>query len=623
MHLQSLLILLSLCVLIPTSFAAPKAQPDVEAYFNVDGSTHATKSETLQNSGYRIISLSAYGTPRHNYYAAVWVKREGNNQQTISGANAKTFEKWVDSWTSKGYAMMHIATTTGPSYRASFAGVMEKKDVGKWKHKCDLKQPDDFHTEEENSHVVKGYSTYGTFLERRYCVLVHENIGNAVETIFYNLEYPKKFDYIYEAEIKKTFWRPAHLFYGNNKRLITPHFASDWVGKWEAMTDLTADQLETAIHFHQRQGLLYPIHISGTGSGKKARFAAIFAETDVPEPRKWTVTGKEDDAGMSKRVDSIMQAWMRKNGVRQAQVAAAEKGEIIFERGYTWAESNRAIVQPDDVFLMASLSKMFAHAAIYNLFQAGKLEPSTRVFDLLGYKKAKDPRIFDTTVNHLLTHRTGFDRDKSGDVAFQFRQVSKYFYNNKRTPSLRDMIEYQLTRPLDFEPGAKFAYSNYGTMLLGYVVSNITEQPYFEFLKENILKGADVRVYETAAEKHIHDRIIQETLFAGPDSMHPESLKMVPDIFGGDGVIKEECDASFTLAASASTIAKFIGHNAVWGIGGRKVNRRNGSMEGAHAFAESTPSGIDWVITINTRDFVNLSEAYVLRNRISALLATP
>ncbi|KAJ0160032.1 hypothetical protein CTA2_8729 [Colletotrichum tanaceti] len=528
--------------------------------------------------------------------------------------------------------MTHIAAVTGPYLQANFAGVMEKKDVGKWKHQCNLKLPRDFHLEYGRNHLVRGYSTYGTFWKTRYCVLMHENVDNAMESIFYNLGYPKEFDLCYESELKKPLWRPAHLYYGNDNGLITTRpsmtalFANDWVGKWEAMTDLGAEQLKTAINFHQRQGLLYPIHISGTGSGKKARFALILAETDVPEPRKWTVTGKEDYAGIAKRFDPVMQAWMQTNGVRQAQVAAAEKGNIMFERGYTWAESNRAIVQPDDVFMLASLSKIFTHAAVYSLLQAGKLEGSTRVYDLLGYKKAKDPRTLKTTIDHLVTHRTGLNRTKSGDLLRRFRLVSRRLYNNKRPASQRDMIEYQLTRRLDFEPGTEHVYSNYGAMLLGYVVSNITGQPYFEFLKENILKGADVRVYATAAEKHTHDRIIQESRLTGPDAAHPESLKEVPHIFGGDGFLKEECDATTSLAASASTVAKFIGYNAVWGIGGRRVEGRGGSLSGARAFAKSRRSGLDWAITINTRDFVRdneaaISEEDVLISKFEHLLA--
>ncbi|WQF80806.1 Putative beta-lactamase/transpeptidase [Colletotrichum destructivum] len=599
--------------LLNVYFLYARAQPDVQTYFNLDEAAHATKTQTLKSSGYRILSLSSYGTPADIKYAAVWVKREGNHQIMISSADIKTYKKWLAKGKSRGYASTHVSAT-GPAKKAVFAGVMEKADVGKWSQECGLAKPENLHPARDFSRVVKDFSTYGTPNNRRYCVLVHENMGNAKETIFYNTNGPEDFAAIYNSELKKPIWRPAHLFVADDKH-ITPHFTDDWVGEWKAATDLTADELDAEIKLRQ-QGRLRPIHIDGAGTGKDTRFTVIFAETDVPEARKWTVTGKEGEQAMTERLDSIMQAWMKKNGVRQAQFAAAVKGEIILERSYTWAESNRAIVEPDDIFFVVSLSKMFTHAAVYNLIQAGKLDYSTRVYDVLGYKQAKDPRALSTTVSQLLDHSAGFDRSMSPDIGFQFREVSESFHNNKRPANLCDMIEFQLTKTLDFEPGSRSSYSNYGTMLLGYLITNITKQPYLDFLKENVLEGLDVRIYETAAEKHANDRIIQETRFSGLDATHPQSLQKVPYIFGGDGSIKEEVAPSFGLAASASTIARFIGRYAVWGTGEREVGNRQGGLPAARAMAVSEASGIDWAVTFNTQDFVTNKETTVLRDRL-------
>jgi CubicO group peptidase (beta-lactamase class C family) len=60
-----------------------------------------------------------------------------------------------------------------------------------------------------------------------------------------------------------------------------------------------------------------------------------------------------------------------------------------------------------------------------------------------------------------------------------------------RTATVRDVIEYMLTQPLQFTPGEKKVYSNYGLMLLGYLVSNVTGMPYMDFLEKNILQGLD------------------------------------------------------------------------------------------------------------------------------------
>ncbi|KAK2054104.1 penicillin-binding protein [Colletotrichum caudatum] len=590
--------LLSLFFLNLVSYAASGPLPEVQSYFDVDGAAHATKSKKLQADGY------------------LWVKRQGKRQIMISNVNYKTYYIWLRWWAGWGYVPRLVSAVGPRGGGAKFAAVMEKGFSGKFKHLCNLATPEVLHWASDTSYVVKDFSTYGTPNDRRYCLVAHENVGNEMETIFYSTEGPSEFSEIYKAELKKPFWRPVHLFVGDDQR-ITPQFANNWVGEWEAKTDLTARQLDAEIKSHQRKGRLYPIHIDGTGTGINARFAVIFAETDIPEDRKWTVTGKEGGRKMTKQIDSIMKSWMQFNGVRQAQVAAARDGEIFMERGYTWAESNRAIVQPDDVFLLASLSKMFTHAAIHNLIQAEKLNYSTLVYDLLDFKNPKDPRALNTTIQHLLNHSTGYNRSISNDTAFRFRDAAALLHDNKRPANLSDMIEYQLTKPLDFEPGANFSYSNYGMMVLGYVVSKVTQQPFLDFLHKNVLEGLDVRIYETAAEKHVNDRIIQETRFTGLDATHPESLEKVPSVFGGDGSIKEHCDATFSLAASASTIAKFIGKHAVRGTGKRNTKLpRQGTLPGARSYAISSPSGIDWAVVINTREFVggvkDVDEAYRL-----------
>ncbi|KAK1566385.1 penicillin-binding protein [Colletotrichum navitas] len=614
MYFRAVLALFSLCGLYSISLAAATPLPPVQARFNLDSATYAANAQAFKASGYRIISLSSYGSPPDNKYAAVWVKREGTDQVTISGTDLDGYRTWIVSWKSKGYVPTHVSAS-GPATGAVFAAVMERANVGRWSQQCGITNPQDFHPATNISGIVQDYSTYGTPSDRRYCVLVYENIGTAMETIFYDTAGTSEFAAIYDSELTKTFWRPKRLFVADDKR-ITPQFASDSVGTWAAKIGLTADQLDAELKSKQRQGRLYPIHIDGAGTGQDARFSAIFAESDVPEARKWTVTGKAGDPAMTAKLDAVMEAWMKKNGVRQAQVAGAEKGTIIFERSYTWAESNRAPVKPDDVFLLASLSKMFVYAAIDNLIRARKLKLSTRVYKLLGFKRARDRRAFTTTIDHLLSGKTGFDRARSGDPGFEFRQAAQYFYNSARPASLRDVIEYQLAKPLDSKPGKSYVYSNYGSMVLGYVVSQVSRQPYFEFLKKNILGGLDVRVFRTAASQHVSDRIIQDTRFTGLDGSRPASNAKVSSVFGGDGAIKEECDAAFSLAASASTIAKFIGNHAVWGIGGRTVSRRQGTLPGARSFAASEKSGLDWAITINTRDVANANEIERLRFKL-------
>ncbi|KAK1633538.1 pectate lyase-domain-containing protein [Colletotrichum phormii] len=541
------------CVLGGTQ--ANDTSADVQTYFNLDGSAHDDKVKSLIGEGYRLISLSNYGTAPDAKYAVVWL--------------------------------------------------------------CGLNNPYAFDNATNGiDMVVKDFNMCGSPSDRLYCVLGHENVGNQMSTIFYSsgnytIDYPK----IYESETAKRFWRPSRLFRSDD-HVVTPQFVDTSVGKWVAMNDLTTEELASQIESQKQQGL-HPIDLQGGGSGQDIRFAVIFAESDVPEARKWIATGSftgfKDNAGATTAFDAAMQTWMKKNGVRQAQLAIASNGSTIAERRYTWAESDRPIVETDDVFLLASVSKIFVHAAIFNLIEAGKLNYSTAAYPLYGYNEPADARAKDITIDHLLAHTSGYNRDTSGDPNFLFREIAMDLLNGTRAATLRDVIEYQVARPLDFAPGTDYAYSNYGTMLLSYIVSNITATPYLDFLKANILGDLDVRLYETAAKKHAGDRIVQDSKYTGYDPREPQAYRLVPGPYGDDGAIKEECAGAFSLAASAGTVARFIGSHAVSGTGGRApFAERDGTLVGARTFASSRPD-VDWALTINTREYISETEFDDLR----------
>lgn len=544
------------------SLRAP--DPYVESYYNVNGSTHAENHKVLASRGYRPLSLSSYGPANETLYAATWVRERGSTYKMIHGVNQEVFDAWVEEWRGKGYVSTHV-TATGTADEAVFAGVMEQLNIVNWSQACGIHDLREYMhtTDQDKKMAVKGFRMYGEWRNRRYCVLRHENIGNEHRAFFWEptLNFPKAYD----AKIAKRYWRPEKLFLSDDN-IVSPIFTDTSVGKWSSGVRLNSTDLEVRIAAEKERGL-FPVDIQGgkfDEEEEEEKFNVVFTQLLEPKPRRWHAVGDmtefNDNVRARQGLDWIMGTFMKKNGVRQAQVAISLEGKVVGERSYTWAEDDRSIVRADDIFLMASVSKMFLYATITWLVDHGKLSYSTKVYDLLGYKSTADDRANKITVQHLLDHKGGYDRKHAGDIAFQFAEVALSLPTGGTKPAtVQDVIEYVLDRKLDFMPGERSAYSNYGTLLLGYVVSNVTEMPYMDFLKENIFGDLDVRLYETAASKHKDDRIIQESSLIGLDPTRPRSRHMVPAVNGGDGAIKEECAAAFSLAASASTLAKFVG----------------------------------------------------------------
>ncbi|VUC27900.1 unnamed protein product, partial [Clonostachys rosea] len=588
------------------------AQPPFQFNHSLSGTELADRAKSLSDLGYRITSFSAYGNESDPRYAAIWAEEAGRAQEILQDANYDTFTPWWQSRRANGYVMTHVSVT-GPASNAVFAGVMEKDDgATNWQLECSLTNPWAFDNDTRSTPMtIKGFRMYGTPEDRRYCVLGHENVLNQQSTISYTTPTQSiDFDQIYAAETRKRFWRPSQLFMSND-HVITPSFTDTNVGSWVSYPSLTTADLDNEVSAQQQKGLR-PISIQGGGQDSDVRFSVVFAENEVPEVRQWSVrgsvTGFKDNTAFQEKIDGIFQNWMVRNSIRQAQFSVALNGSTLAERSYTWAETDRAVVEPSDTFLLGSVTKMFTNQAIYGLVTSGVLNYSTTVFPLLGIQPA-DNRSNEITIQNVLEHRGGWDRSISGDPAFSFFQLAIQLFQGARALTLADFVEWMGTLTLDFNPGAYEAYSNIGTMLLGYIVTNVTGVSYLDYLKEHVFEGLDVKLYETDFEVHTNDRIVQESKFTRRDPVHPLSDALVPGPTGGDGAIKEETMGAFSLAASASSIAKFIGKHAVWGYGDRQYSaRRDGSVVGARSMAVSRSDGIDWAVVLNTREYKSEDE---------------
>ena len=609
-NLASCLSLVTLVASLPSNsqdltFSKRNATIEQSVFYGVTGAELEVKIAKLKADGYRPTSLNIHGSTTDARYAGIWTKQTGEEFETILGANETAYNAWLDHLKSDGYVSTHVSAT-GSSSDALFAGVMQKlPSVANWIQKCGLDDPFGYsNATVDTPMIVKGVSMYGVPNKRQYCILGHEDLVNYQQTVWYQTDsFKYKFDELLESETSKKYWRPVSIDVSEDL-LPTPIFDDTTVGQWAARTDLTSSQLESEIAAQKAKNL-YPVHIAGAGS-KGSKYAVLFAEQLTPLERQWhaqgEVTGFKDNDAVTKNMDSVMQDFMKRNSVRQAQVAASVNGTVVASRAYTWAESDRAVVKTTDKFLLGSVSKMFTYAATSRLIDEGLLNLTTPVYPLLGYNKPADPRSLNITVQQLLDHRAGYDRTVTPDIGFNFRNIA--IETNSSTPvNLRQVIEYVYNKPLDYPPGEKEVYSNYGTMLLSYVITNLTGETYMSYLEKNILNGLDVKLYSTSAESEADNPINQESKFTFASALTPTSDKQVPQPNGGDGSIKEEAIGAFGLKASAAAVSQFLANHSAYGIGGRaEWAYRDGTVAGARAIAYSQEA-VDWSLTLNTREY--------------------
>jgi len=149
-------------------------------------------------------------------------------------------------------------------------------------------------------------------------------------------------------------------------------------------------------------------------------------------------------------------------------VLVAENGKIIFSKSYGMADLEWSVPNsPTTRFNIASMTKQFTAASILLLEDRGKLKTDDLVKRYLPEAPASWDKI---TIYHLLTHTSGIRED-----------AAKY------EPGTPDKLVFN-DKPLNFQPGEQWAYTNMGYIVLGYLLERISGRTYEEFVQENIFK---------------------------------------------------------------------------------------------------------------------------------------
>jgi CubicO group peptidase (beta-lactamase class C family) len=200
-------------------------------------------------------------------------------------------------------------------------------------------------------------------------------------------------------------------------------------------------------------------------------FIAFFAV--ACKPKAQVKSAVQISAG-TKELDSILTHFSKAN-IFQGVVLVAADGKVLLNKGYGWADA--ATQKPNDpslVYQIGSVTKQFTAAAILKLQEEGKLS----VNDTIGkyFPKLKEGNRI--TIRHLLTHTSGLF-NYTNDTTFWLHEAGKPSSHEKMMGRFAD-------KPLDFEPGAKFSYSNSGYLLLGYIIEQVSGKPYEQYIRENI-----------------------------------------------------------------------------------------------------------------------------------------
>src|SRR6266851_4414642 len=192
--------------------------------------------------------------------------------------------------------------------------------------------------------------------------------------------------------------------------------------------------------------------------------------------------------------DNLVIEFLQQHKVPGASLAITKDGRLVYARGFGYADVEaKEPVRPTSLFRIASVSKPFTVVAVLQLVERAKLQMDDKIFPILKLEPlledgAKlDPRWKEITVEQVLHHKGGWDRDASGDPMFMPIKIAKAF---KADPpaNQEQIIRYMMGKPLDHDPGKKEVYSNFGYCVLGRVIERVSGETYEDYVKKRLLK---------------------------------------------------------------------------------------------------------------------------------------
>lgn len=192
----------------------------------------------------------------------------------------------------------------------------------------------------------------------------------------------------------------------------------------------------------------------------------------------------------TKVFDRDIETFMRRWGLKGGSFALMKNDSLIYAKGYGYANDTTEC-DVNNVFRVASASKLITATAIMRLVEQNKLRLDSKVFGgegILNDSLFLDLRASNLeliTVEHLLRHTAGFS-SPVGDPAFSNAAVAKVL--NKELPlTMDDMILYAVQNRLRTRPGSNYNYSNLGYIVLSKIVEKVSTIEYETYVKDSIL----------------------------------------------------------------------------------------------------------------------------------------
>ena len=322
-------------------------------------------------------------------------------------------------------------------------------------------------------------------------------------------------------------------------------------------------------------------------------------------------------------IDEIVEEFLQTHHVPALSLAFARPNQLLLARAWGVKEWGSEAATADSLFRIASVTKPITAVAIFQLIERDFLKLDDRVFGdgglLNGEFGAGLPvELNEITVRHLLRHTSGgWANDWRGPTLMHPEMAQ------------REWIEWVLRRrPLQFAPGEKYVYSNFGYCLLGWIIGKLTAQSYADFVRQNVLAPCKISRMQLAARA----QAAGEVRYYDQNGTDPYARNM-DRLAACAGWLATPTDlvrftTRFSELLKPESVETMLKPSAInpnvacgWSVNARGTIWHSGGIAGSNAFVVRLKSGLSWAALINTSGKESLKSLNELMWKLASLVA--
>src|SRR5437016_13116353 len=193
---------------------------------------------------------------------------------------------------------------------------------------------------------------------------------------------------------------------------------------------------------------------------------------------------------LQQKIDKLAMDTLARTGVPSASVAIVRNGQLVYTKAYGESRlAPKTPATPEMRYSIGSISKQFTATAILLLQEQGKLSLDDKVAKFIPNLT----RANEVTIRQLLSHTSGYQDYWPQDYVMPMML---------QPVTAQKIMDMWARKPLDFDPGTKWQYSNTNYVIAGVIVEKVARVPLLQFLREKVFTPLQMKsVTDTDQEK--------------------------------------------------------------------------------------------------------------------------